>query len=342
MPAQTAQLLTLYRTAEKARDLAPWRWMYETQVFGIKLPDQPHTWYCSIMGRFGEYHSYCFYKGENALFTYVSLQALGQIDSPETLYFRKAMILSQECIQVIFDDYEGVQPESRKRIKSLGLRYSGPKKWVCIEDWSEGLPPWPIQEAMAPVVRDLLEQAMRVATAQMQDPKYIGYWTQGGKMMPIFTAQKTADGLTWTKKRQKVVIPDTRDEPLEPQLDWSALRKFPVREKSLVFGALITFHSIEVPKARPYYPVMYVLVDTMSEQILGVFVEDRDDPKALQQKMFSAFMALEYRPKLLAFGEPKSYWRMQQLMEDAGVQTQVVPKVLPILESISQYMAEHF
>jgi hypothetical protein len=343
MSDNNAALIALYRTAEKARALAPWRWMYETQVFGIRLPDQPYTWYCSIMGHNGEHLSYCFYKGERGLATYVALQTIEDFDSPNILYFQKAMLLKQEAIQVTFDDYEDTLPESRKRIKSLGLKYRGPKQWVNILDWTEGLSYWPIEAEMAPLVQTLLEQAMQVATEQGNNHKYLGYWVESGKTMPVFIAEKTDGGITWTKKRQKVVTPDEIEAPFKPLIDWSALRQLPIKNKTLLFGVLITFQQVAPdndPKGRPFHPTIYLLLDLATQEIMGIFLDNRDASKDLQQQIFSGLKSLKYRPKELIFGEPVSYVQMSPLMEAAGIKPVLQTGMMPILETISQFMIE--
>lgn len=316
--------------------------MYETQVFGIRLPDQPYTWYCSIMGNYGEHFSYCFYKGERGLFTYAALQAVDNLGTSDTLYFQKAMLLKQEAIQITFEDQKHMKPPALQQIKALGLKYSGPKQWINIEDWSEGLCTWPIEATMAPIVCDLLEQAMRVAAEQRENSKYIGYWMESGRMMPIFIAEKTAEGLSWTKKRQKVVVPDDIDEPIKPQLDWGALRQLPTKRKALLFGILLTFQQVAPendPDGRPYYPTIYTLINAETEQIVGIFIDERDKPQVLQQQILSAFKTLKYRPEILLFGEPVSFVGIGPLMEAAGIKSVLQPGLMPILDSISEYIA---
>jgi hypothetical protein len=51
------ELPALYEGAVKFRDLAPWRWMRDSDTFAVQSPDIGEIVYCSVMGAVGEFYS---------------------------------------------------------------------------------------------------------------------------------------------------------------------------------------------------------------------------------------------------------------------------------------------
>ncbi len=45
----------LYAVAGRIKELAPWEWMEESQIFGVKNPATDELGFVSIMGRAGEH-----------------------------------------------------------------------------------------------------------------------------------------------------------------------------------------------------------------------------------------------------------------------------------------------
>ena len=51
----------LYEFAVKVKELAPWEWMYEDQIFGVQNPEAEEIGFVSIMGIAGEHFGISFY-----------------------------------------------------------------------------------------------------------------------------------------------------------------------------------------------------------------------------------------------------------------------------------------
>ena len=65
---------TLCDLAIKVKNLAPWAWMEETDVFGIENPDTGELGFVSIMGSIGEYRAIAFYLGIEGFYDFVTFQ----------------------------------------------------------------------------------------------------------------------------------------------------------------------------------------------------------------------------------------------------------------------------
>jgi hypothetical protein len=62
---------TLCELALRVKELAPWQWMEETDIFGIEDPDTGELGFISVMGYLGEYESVAVYRGAEGLYGFM-------------------------------------------------------------------------------------------------------------------------------------------------------------------------------------------------------------------------------------------------------------------------------
>jgi len=53
----------LYQAAIRIKEIAPWEWMTETDIFGVQDPETDEISFVSIMGMLGEHLSLAVYRG---------------------------------------------------------------------------------------------------------------------------------------------------------------------------------------------------------------------------------------------------------------------------------------
>ena len=76
----------LYRLAGKMRRLAPWDWMWETEVFGVRDTGSDEVVFGSVMGQMGDYHAMALYPGEKELSAFLRLEQDPREDAAESLF----------------------------------------------------------------------------------------------------------------------------------------------------------------------------------------------------------------------------------------------------------------
>ncbi len=57
----------LYGAALEFKELAPWDWMHDCDIFGVKDPESGEIGYCCIMGAAGEHYALGLYSGSEGL-----------------------------------------------------------------------------------------------------------------------------------------------------------------------------------------------------------------------------------------------------------------------------------
>jgi len=58
----------LYKTAIKIKDIAPWEWLEEHDLFAVQNPDTNEIGFVSIMGAIGEHYAISVYLGEKGFY----------------------------------------------------------------------------------------------------------------------------------------------------------------------------------------------------------------------------------------------------------------------------------
>jgi|GEM_PF-1954189 len=291
----TNKWLSLYKTAIEARDLAPWTWMFEDELFAVRLPDDPMTWYCSIMGVGGTHLCYCFYKDNAGLYglQVMRKQAFEDINMEDA----SLMMTSQNCIQASFEDREHIPPNQKTKIKSLGLSFKGRNQWVSLTDYLPGLHPWLVETDQTETLETLLKQAMLVVSEKKANKRIIGPWNNGGEM-PFFIAVKTAEGrYNWTEERHKVLVSKLKmvaKGASFPAL-WRKVAEMPTQKKDIICGLMSHQNPAQdEPNSRPFYIKILVMIDAVSGMILGTGMGNAVE----QEKSLITFLQQSgFRPK---------------------------------------------
>jgi hypothetical protein len=147
----------LYEAAKLFKELAPWQWMVDADVFGIEDPESGEIGYSCIMGALGEVLGLVVYLGSEGLSLFQEIQS-GKI-SPEN----EDIHLRQKCLALIFDDREMLDKEDLDLIKALGLKFRGRRSWPCFRSHRPGYVPWFLSGTEARYLSLALRYTMLIA-----------------------------------------------------------------------------------------------------------------------------------------------------------------------------------
>jgi hypothetical protein len=75
----------LYQAAICVKEIAPWEWMSETDLFGVQNPETGEIGFVSVMGMLGEHYAVAVYLGPEGLYGFWRFQEMVPFDSPEDL-----------------------------------------------------------------------------------------------------------------------------------------------------------------------------------------------------------------------------------------------------------------
>jgi hypothetical protein len=58
----------LYEAVVRVKELSPWEWMTETDVFAVQNPETDELGFVSVMGMLGEHYAMSLYLGPEGIY----------------------------------------------------------------------------------------------------------------------------------------------------------------------------------------------------------------------------------------------------------------------------------
>ena len=130
------ELRKLYAAAIEFKELAPWNWMRDNNLFGVMNPENGEVGYCCVMGAIGEHFALGVYLGSEGLASLVKISSgVNYGDAEDALCIQK-------CLMASFEDRKYVQENDVNQIKDLGLNFRGKNEWPLFRNHSPGFVPW--------------------------------------------------------------------------------------------------------------------------------------------------------------------------------------------------------
>jgi hypothetical protein len=249
----------LYDLMAQVKNLAPWEWMEEDDIFGFQMPGTDELGFISVMGTLGEHFSIAIYQGVRGLDGFWHMQELGEKITPETL-------LQVPQLQASFEDRAETTPEDREIIKQLGLKFRGAKAWPQFRSFRPGCFPWYIEKAEAEMLICGLEQLLDVAPRFKQN--FDIFMPTDNDDDYLVRVQKKN---TW---EDTVFHVESHASPmLNLKMNMAALAylKQMMPGKAIVEVDLFMVSNPvqEDRKERPYFPYMLMVCDHESRMILS-------------------------------------------------------------------------
>lgn len=260
MNQENQALKKIYSLAFELQQLAPWQWMYESELFGIQLPGSHISWFPSIMGSAGQFYAISFYEGEEAAQHFLSIQ--------EQASAVKAFdILMIPHIMIAFQDMHSLEQNQRKRVKSFGNSLSGRSKWPVLSQLTPGHPPVLPEDQKLHELIPVLEQTLHVVKrAKTEEFAFLSRTREG--ISGFFRVCETDNGmekwqdayLTFQPVTGPVNVPFSRNQI-------QVLNLIPKNNLivEVVFSLIPNPVSDMVPE---YYPFVLLLVERKSGHII--------------------------------------------------------------------------
>src|SRR5437868_6653843 len=109
----------LFEAALSFRNLAPWAWMDDGQVFGVVDPLTGDTFYCCVLGAGRQIYGFVAYRGTAGYAVHLKMQRLGGRRPDPDIGLEQDVIFSEFTTA---DELEEPDVEIQER---LGLKFRG-------------------------------------------------------------------------------------------------------------------------------------------------------------------------------------------------------------------------
>jgi hypothetical protein len=294
MEPSTDEWRVLYQAAVAFRDAAPWRWMLDSDVFGVQDPESGEIGYCCVMGNLGQHFALGVYQGSVGLEGYWNVRL-----APPGSQTAEAILAVQTCLMASFEDREVLDRRDLEQIQALGLKFRGRNAWPLLQSYRPGYEPWYLT---APEVRFLtvcLEQALDVAARFRANPDLLPISHPRGRYLVRVPERRGAEWV-W-KDTVRRPAPARRPAPPAPPLDEERLRRLralPAAAGVLQMDYFYSGGTIQNERhERPYFGQVVLSVDAKTGLILATNIAPVDEaPATLGRQLLAITEAMAARP----------------------------------------------
>jgi hypothetical protein len=285
----------LYQAAKEFHALAPWRWMWDSDLFGVQDPVTGEITYACVLGNGGEVFALVGYLGSEGLAVYNEI-LFEEIypESPEA-------ITAQRCLIASFEDRAEIGKEDYRIIRQLGLRFRGRNAWPLFRSYRPGFFPWYLTAQEARSLTVTLEQAVEVAQRMRDTPDLL---LTPEEDLYLVRVPQDREGTCWRDEWHTPAPYEKPELPL-PHLPTTALKR--LRESPTPRRGTWEIATFLLPAAveqegdgPPFFPAALLVVehktgivlhmdlsepweylDRLQEQLLAVFKDADSWPRAL-------------------------------------------------------------
>ncbi len=258
---QSEEWQKLFKAAIRVKEITPWEWMSEQDIFAVQIPDTEQHGYVSVMGKDGEHYAISVYLGEIGLQGFWELQQSGPDISPEK-------VVETPKLQVSFVDPDLLQLEDQEITEQLGYKFSGRQAWPMFRSCRPGFLPWYLEADEVRFLRYVLEQTIDVSLRFKEDQSILLSADKTQYLLRVPTLGK--DKLIWHDSTKKISPPESSS------ISYSINNKALEALKSLVtckctfeMDLFMSSKSVEEKGPRPFYPYHLMLVNAANGMILG-------------------------------------------------------------------------
>jgi hypothetical protein len=329
----------LYQAAIRFKEVAPWDWMAETDVFGVRDPETDETGFVSIMGALGEHLALAVYLGSEGLYGFWTFQQIADSAPPEALF-------GIPHLQASFEDRGTLSTKDRDTIKELGLKFRGRQAWPMFRSYRPGFFPWYLEAAEARLLTHALDQAVEVTPRFKENPDMLD--TAGDTSYLVRVPREQGGALVWEERVEIISPPDPEPIPIDMDLDaLEAVRQLPRSRQVLEmdFFTLLT-SAAEERGARPYFPHVLLVVDSYSG---FVFCSELLSPEPDLRVMWGQIpVTVVYQlarigivPHQIRVRTQLLVQLLQPLVEELGFQVKLT-RSLPSLDEAKEFLLDRF
>lgn len=252
----------LFALMDQVKELAPWEWMEEMDIFGVQGPDAEEPDYISVMGMAGEHFAVAIYPGDRALTHLLQFEQNAPFGDPFEL-----LLIPQW--QASFEDRNTLTDQDRKMLKELGLKYRGRNAWPQLRSHQPACVPWYIESADVPRMVWALEQLLIVAPLVKEDPDIL--IPAGSDEFLVRKATRQGEQVVW---EESVRTPSFSTEEgimidLDPEL-MDSVYDLPEVTNVLEVALSMMPSPVSDDSGRPYFPYMFIVVESASGMVMGM------------------------------------------------------------------------
>ena len=259
----------------RVKDMGPWTWMTENNVFGVQDPHTDEIGFVSVMGMRGEHYAIAVYRGAQGLYGFRDMYDADPSHPSVSVEEALERLVGIPHLQGAWENREELDRLDRDLLRDLGLKCRGPKAWPMFRSYRPGFVPWFLEADEASLMRHALEQTLDVAPRYREDRSLLS--TSHDESCLVLVPRQEGPSLVWEDSH--VRVPRPTPPPISIALDAqeiASLKGLSRSTRTLEIDLFMLPSPVEEKGDRPVYPYLLLVVDAQSSFILGTEMTTAD------------------------------------------------------------------
>ncbi len=269
---------SLYDAAREFKQSAPWEWLMNEDVFGVRDPESGEIGWCVVLGAGRELFGLGIYLGDHGFDLMTRLHS-GEID-PDVAAFQQRGLLAE------FGDREELDERDRAVIKALGLRFRGRKAWPqfrsCVPDHA----PWYLERAEARYLATALRQSLEVAHSCRAAADLEAFLRPAAGVLLVRSAPRPGEGFTDEHVRPDPPAPEADHPPVDRVRLQRILKDCERVRATWEFDVVHSPVIIGDGEERPYFALLALTVDHAEGAVVCCQVKEPPHDAGLMREQF--------------------------------------------------------
>lgn len=260
--ATLEQWRELYNITIKIKAQEPWKYLWDTDLVVLELPDEKEPIYISVMGRGGSCYGIGTYVGYDGFNDFVSI-----MNSDLTGLPVEYIMFEQSNLSCYLGNREDVPNPSKKVIKELELKFRGQNQWIYFESYKKGYTPYILDLEEVLLLTKCYERLYIVLQEYIEQERKDEFEPGEG----LFHHYDKKKGL-WSTHLAPITVPERRYPGIQLKDD-ILISKMKKQDKIGVHLELdMVYMSVSVADKeydRPANPKMIILLDQKQGAVIG-------------------------------------------------------------------------
>ena len=345
-PVSVETWKALVAAAHAFNSLAPWDWMHDSAIIGLRHPVSKEVLLGSILGRLRTVFALLVYRGVSG-HRWLLNTVLNDGDSGG--FEREDTAFEQDCVKAEFVQKRELTKEDHALL--TGVSYAPQQKrgpvWPQFRSIVPGGYPWHVTQAEAETLLFALPRVAAVARLLRESPTVLDGHLDGDiafvpdQFDPAVSTLRAED-LDW---EPMIPPPEPMVEPVS--LDASTMAKWLKLTQPPGFHLEldVTYSNFPIlSDGRPRFPKLAMAVDHVSGFVGGFRLadfKDRDGASALGVVLRDTLTQLGYRPEVFLVQRPRVAAMLTKVAGELGIPA-ILEIELPALNAAREGMEQHF
>ena len=335
----------MYELAFEYKKTKLWKRLHDNELFAVKFSDGV-IGYCCIMGMADKLYSFMVYLGEKGFQSY---REIATLEMGETEFEYRERLLSQDCLQCVFDNKESLSEEEfaevQKYAKDHGVSIRGRNAYPHFARFRPKYYPWRLDDEKE---QGYLCEALQAAVVFGKYLENHNEEEAGLKFVEEVTElpllERENDIYLWKNTEIPNIIPTEYPRPkVVSDLMAAKLKKAP-KGRAWECELIRMLSPVQEDEQKaPYFPVMLFAVERGTNYLLPIapVMYYEEHPEELLNVFVEALLKENIRPSALLVRNERTLALLEELCRKAKISLSICEE-LPSLDMAEADFLDEF